>query len=54
MVSPQGRREHVRLACRRGLSQRRTCGLIRVARSTLSYELRLPVKDAPVIEVMKL
>jgi putative transposase len=52
-VSPQGRREQVQLACQRGLSQRRACGLIGVARSTLSYELRLPAKDAPVIEAMK-
>jgi putative transposase len=31
---------------------RRACGLIGMARSTLSYELRLPVKDAPVIAAM--
>ena len=54
MVSPQGRREQVQLACQRGLSQRRACGLLGVARSTLTYELRLPAKDAPVIEAMKL
>ncbi len=54
MVSPQGRREQVELACQRGLSQRRACGLISVARSTLSYELRMPAKDAPVIEAMRL
>lgn len=53
MVSPQGRREQVQLACQRGLSQRRACGLVGVARSTLGYELRLPAKDAPVIEAMK-
>jgi putative transposase len=46
MVSPQGRREQVQLACQRGLSQRRACGLLGVARSTLNYELRLPAKDA--------
>lgn len=53
VVSPQGRREQVQLACQRGLSQRRACGLVGVARSTLSYELRLPTKDALVIEAMK-
>jgi len=54
VVSPQGRREQLQLACQRGLSQRRACGLIGVARSTLTYELRLPAKDAPVIDAMKL
>ena len=53
MVSPPGRREQVDLACQRGLSKRRACGLIGVARSTLSYERRLPAKDAPVIAAMK-
>ena len=53
MVSPQARREQVELACQRGLSERRACGLLDVARSTLSYNLRLPAKDAPVIEAMK-
>ena len=53
MVSPQARREQVALACQRGLSKRRACGLLRVARSSLSYEPRLPAKDAPVIEAMK-
>ena len=53
MVSPQGRRQQVALARERGLSLRRACGLVEVARSTLSYELRLPLKDAPVIAAMK-
>ena len=53
MVSPRSRRGQVELACRCGLSQRRACGLLGVARSALGYELRLPVKDAPVIEAMK-
>ena len=54
MVSPQARREQVALACERGLSERRACGLIGLARSSLSYTLRLPAKDAPVIAAMKL
>ena len=53
MVSPHARREQVNFACERGLSQRRACGLIGVSRSSLSYELRLPPKDAPVMAAMK-
>ena len=53
MVSPQVRREQVAFACERGLSERRTCGLLDISRSTLDYELRLPIKDRPVIEAMK-
>jgi putative transposase len=53
MVSPQARREQVELACQRGLSRRRACGLLGLSRSTLSYELKLPIKDKPVIEAMK-
>jgi putative transposase len=53
VVSPQARREQVALACERGLSERRACGLLKVGRSTLSYELQLPAKDRPVIEAMK-
>ncbi len=53
MVSPQIRREQVLLACQRGLSQRHACGLIGIGRSALSYQARLPAKDAPVIAAMK-
>jgi putative transposase len=53
VVGPQARREQVAFACERGLSERRACGLLGVARSTLGYELRLPIKDAPVIDAMK-
>ena len=53
MVSPQARREQVGFACEHGLSERRACGLLGIARSTLSYELTLPAKDAPVIAAMK-
>lgn len=52
-MSPQARREAVAFACVRGQSERRACGLIGISRSCLSYELRLPAKDAPVIEAMK-
>lgn len=53
MVSPQARRDQLALARARGLSQRQACGLLAISRSALSYELRLPAKDAPVIEAMK-
>ena len=53
MVSPQARREQVRLVCERGVSQRRACGLLGVPRSTLSYQLRLPAKDAPTLAAMR-
>jgi putative transposase len=53
VVSSQARREQVAFACERGLSQRRACGLLGVARSALGYELRMPAKDAPVIEAMR-
>jgi putative transposase len=53
VVSPQARREAVKFACELGLSEWRACGLIGLPRSCLSYELRLPAKDAPVIEAMK-
>ena len=52
-MSPQARREQVAFACERGLSKRRACGLLGVARSALSYQLRMPAKDAPVIEAMR-
>ena len=52
-MSPQARREQVGFACERGLSKRRACGLLGIARSTLSYELTLPAKDAPVIAAMR-
>lgn len=53
MVSPQARREQVALLCNGGLSQRRACGLLGVARSGMSYVLRQPAKDAPVIDAMR-
>lgn len=52
-MSAQARLEQVRYAVQRGLSQRRACALMRAARSGLHYELRMPTKDAPVIEAMK-
>ena len=48
MVSAPARREQVAFAMARGASQRRACYLLSVVRSTLGYERRLAVKDAPV------
>ena len=53
MVSPQARRDQVRFVCGRGMSQRRACGLLGVPRSTLSYRLRQPAKDAPALAAMR-
>ena len=53
MVSSQARREQVALACERGLSQRRACELLEVARSALRYQSVRSARDAPAIEAMK-
>jgi putative transposase len=53
MVSPQARREQIHFVRDRGLSQRRACGLLGVPRSTLSYRLRQPDKDAPALSAMR-
>jgi putative transposase len=53
VVSPQARREQVALLCNGGLSKRRACGLLGIARSGLSYRLRQPAKDAPVVAAMR-
>ncbi len=53
MVSAQARRSQVKFASHRGLSMRRACALIGVARSTMGYEPKMPTKDGPVITVMR-
>ena len=53
MVSAPVRREQVAFAMARGLSQRRACHLLSVARSALGYESRLAAKDAPVKAAMQ-
>ena len=52
MVSVPARREQVAYAMRRGLSQRRSCTLLQVARSALSYQSMKAEKDTPVLERM--
>ena len=52
MVSVPVRREQVAYAGRRGLSQRRSCTLLGVARSALGYRSTKAEKDAPVLVPM--
>ncbi len=53
MVSASVRRNQVAYVRGRGLSVRRACALLQVARSTLGYESRLAKRDAPVVEAMR-
>ena len=52
MVSARGRTQQVAFARRRGMSKRKACCLLHVARWTTSYQSRLEVKDAAVIDKM--
>jgi putative transposase len=49
MVSAPARRQQVEYARRRGLSCRKACALLRVARSRLSYRSRMAEKDGEVL-----
>jgi putative transposase len=53
MVSARVRREQVAFAQTRGLSGRRACALLSVARSGVGYQSRLAAKDAPVLHAMR-
>ena len=53
VVSVVVRRRQVAYVTKRGVSQRRACQLLSVARSVLGYESRLAKKDAPVLEAMR-
>ena len=53
MVSVQTRLEQARYAIGRGVTQRRACTLMNVARSGLVYAHNMPVKDGPVIKAMR-
>jgi len=53
MVGAPARRKQVAYVRRRGISLRRACALLQVARSTVGYESALARRDAPVIEVMR-
>jgi len=52
MVSVSARRQQVAYARGRGVSCRRACVLLSVARSSLGYESRLLIKDAPAVARM--
>lgn len=53
MVGARVRRQQVAYARSRGLSDRRACALLSVARSTLGYTSRLIARDRPVVEAMR-
>jgi hypothetical protein len=53
VVSAQVRRQQARFAMERGLSQRRACALMQVSRSSLAYELKMPVKNESVVQAMR-
>jgi putative transposase len=53
MVSACVRRQQVAYVRERGVSVRRACALLSVARSALGYESRLEQRDAPVIGAMR-
>ena len=53
MVSARVRRAQVAYVEQRGLSRRRACALLSVARSSVGYQSRLALKDAPVVAVMR-
>ena len=53
MVSAYARREQVVYAQTRGISCRRACQLLSVARSGLKYQSKLNSRDAPILERMR-
>jgi len=53
MVSACARRKQIAYVRKRGISLRRSCALLQVARSTIGYESALAKRDAPVIEAMR-
>jgi putative transposase len=53
MVGARVRRQQVAYARSRGLSGRRACALLAVARSPWSYQSTLVARDAPVVAAMR-
>jgi putative transposase len=53
MVGARVRRQQVAYARSRGLSGRRACALLSVARSAVGYVSRLHQRDAPVVQAMR-
>jgi len=53
MVSACARRKQIAYVRQRGISLRRSCALLQVARSTIGYESALARRDEPVIAAMR-
>lgn len=53
MVSARVRRQQVAFIQTRGLSRRRACALLSVARSAVGYVSRLQARDAPAVQIMR-
>ena len=53
MVSACARRKQIAYVRKRGISLRRSCALLQVARSTIGYESALAMRDGPVIAAMR-
>ncbi len=53
MVSACARRKQIAYVRKRGISLRRSCALLQVARSTVGYESALARRDEPVIAAMR-
>jgi putative transposase len=53
MVGARVRRQQIAYACTRGLSSRRACALLSVARSSVGYVSRLQARDAPTVRAMR-
>ena len=53
MVGARVRRQQVAYTRSRGLSDRRACAVLSVARSTVGYPSRLAVRDAPALTAMR-
>jgi putative transposase len=52
MVSACVRRKQIAYVRQRGISLRRACALLQVARSTIGYESKLEKRDAPILTAM--
>ncbi len=53
MVGARVRREQIAYACTRGLSGRRACALLSVARSSVGYVSRLQARETPAVRAMR-
>ena len=53
VVSVRARLAQACYAIERGVSQRRACALLQVARSGLTFTCKMPIKDAPIVQAMR-